>query len=102
MKIRDRIVAKGAWYYTVAIVTAGLFAWVPFLHAGTRLNDNRLRRRAALYGLVAAANAVLSGRTPTDANGNPRGGIGTLLSTVAALLAVATITAACVQLRPAR
>jgi hypothetical protein len=102
MKFRHRIVAKGAWYYTVAIVTAGLFAWVPFLHAATKLNDSRLRRRAAMYGVLAAASAVLSGLTPTDADGNPRGAVGTLLSTVVALIAVAIITAACVQLRPVR
>lgn len=102
MKTLSRIFVNGAWYYTVTVVTAGLFAWVPFLHAGTKLTDNRLRKLAALYGVVAVVVGVLSGLTPTDAEGNATGAAGTLLSTVVALVAIAMITAACVQLRPAR
>jgi hypothetical protein len=102
VKIRDRIIANGAWYYTLAIATVGLFAWVPFLHAGTKLHDNSLRRRAALYGVLAMICAVLTGLTPTDPEGNPHGVIGGLLSTVATVLAVTITAAACVQLRPVR
>lgn len=98
----QRIGARGAWYYWVTIVTAGLFAWVPFLHAASRLNDRRLRRRAAVYGLSAVVLVALSGATPTDANGDPRGAVGSTLSTVFALLAIAMIVVACVQLRPVR
>jgi hypothetical protein len=97
-----RIIADGAWYYTLAIATVGLLAWVPFLHAAVRLHDNSLRRRAALYGLFAAIIAVLSGVTPTDPQGNPRGALGAVLSTVVVVVAVPIVAAACVQLRPLR
>lgn len=72
-QILHRMGGRGAWYYWVTIVTAGLFAWVPFLHAATRLSDRRLRRRAAVYGVAAVVLVALSSATPTDANGDPRG-----------------------------
>ncbi|MFI6828774.1 type II secretion system protein GspK [Kribbella sp. NPDC050241] len=101
-QILHRMGGRGAWYYWVTIVTAGLFAWAPFLHAATRLSDRRLRRRAALYGVAAVVLVALSSATPTDANGDPRGAVGNALSTVFALLAIAMVVVACVQLRPVR
>ena len=98
-----RMFANGAWYYTVTIATAGLFAWVAFLHAATHLNhSSRVRRRVVQYAIGAVALAALSGLTPTDRQGNPRGTIGGLLSTIVAIGALVVITTACVQLRPLR
>lgn len=100
--MHNRFIADGRWYYTLTVLTAGLFAWVPFLHAAARTHDDRQRRPAALYGALAVGLAVMSGLTPTDAQGDPEGTIGALLSTVVAVAAIAIITAACVQLRPLR
>jgi hypothetical protein len=99
---QQRMGARGTWYYWVTILTAGLFAWVPFLHAGNRLGDRRLRRRAAVYGLSAVVLVAVSGAMPTDANGDPSGTMGNVLSTVIALLAIAVVVVACVQLGPVR
>jgi hypothetical protein len=97
-----RMVANGAWYYTVTVATAGLFAWVGFLHAGARLDDSRVRRRAVPYAIGAAVIGFLAAVEPTDAQGNPRGTIGGLLSVVIAFGAITIIAMACVQLRPLR
>ena len=98
-----RMFANGAWYYTVTIATVGLFAWVAFLHAAINLDhSSRVRRRVVQYGVCAVAIAVLSGVTPTDRQGNPRGTVGGLLSTVVAVGALVVIVMACVQLRPLR
>lgn len=95
--------ANGAWYYTLTIATAGLLAWVPFLHAAIKLDhSSRERKRVVHYGVCAVAIAVLSGVTPTDTQGNPRGTIGGLLSTLVAVGALVVIVIACVQLRPLR
>lgn len=102
-QIPHRTVGRGgAWYYWVTILTAGMFAWVPFLHAATRLRERRLRRRAAVYGLSAVVLVALSNIAPTDANGDPRGAVGSALSTGVALLAVAMVVVACVQLQQVR
>ena len=36
----------GRWYYVVMIATAGVFAWIPFLHAAIRLKTAKARRLA--------------------------------------------------------
>jgi DNA uptake protein ComE-like DNA-binding protein len=100
--MRDRFIADGRWYYTLTVLTAGLFAWVPFLHAAARAHDDNPRRPAAIYGALAVGLAVMAGITPTDAQGEPAGAVGALLSAVVTITAIGIITAACVQLRPLR
>lgn len=100
--MRERFIADGKWYYTLTVLTAGLFAWVPFLHAAARTHDAGQRRRGAQYGALALGLAVMAGVTPTDAQGEPEGAVGTILSTVVAAAAIAIVTVACVQLRPLR
>jgi DNA uptake protein ComE-like DNA-binding protein len=102
LKMHDRFIADGRWYYTLTVLTAGLFAWVPFLHAGAKTHDDRQRRPAALYGALAVGLAVMAGITPTDAQGDPQGAFGALLSTVVGVAAIVIIAAACLQLRPLR
>ena len=100
--MHERFIANGRWYYTLTIGTVGLFAWVPFLHAGSRLLDGRQRQRAAAYGALAVVIAVLASLVPTDSQGNTEGTFGNLLSAVVAIGAVGVIATACVQLRPLR
>lgn len=102
MNIHKRLIAHGAWYYTLTVATVGLFAWVPFLHASARTDDSSLRRTAVLYGALAIVLAVMAALTPTDAEGDPSGTTGNVLSTITAVAAIVIVTAACLQLRPLR
>ncbi|WP_067433539.1 hypothetical protein [Nocardioides jensenii] len=102
MSLHDRLIAHGRWYFTITVASAGICAWVPFVHASSRLNDPGLRRHAVVYGAGALVLLGLTGVTPTDANGDPEGAIGGILSTVMALLAIAMVVLACVQLRSPR
>lgn len=102
LKMRNRFIADGRWYYTLTVLTAGLFAWVPFLHGAARTHDDSQRRPAALYGALAVGLAVMSGLVPRSAQGDPDGTVGGFLSTVLGVGAILIITAACVQLRPLR
>lgn len=63
--------AGGWWYVLLTIATAGLGAWIPFLHAGRRLNDAALKRRAAYYGGIAAVILVLLMIIPSAGQEDP-------------------------------
>ncbi|WP_436494553.1 ComEA family DNA-binding protein [Actinokineospora sp. HUAS TT18] len=84
----------GVWYYVVTIVTGGVFAVIPFVHAASRLGRRSVWARAALFGAIDAVMFVVvslrEGRSdePVD--------------TVLAVIAIAVIIGACVQLRPLR
>lgn len=89
----------GRWYYVVMIATAGVFAWVPFLHAAIRLKTTKARRLAFLFGGLDALIYALLAITPQDSHGNVADGP---ISTVGGLLALGTVIVGCVMLGPLR
>lgn len=89
----------GRWYYLVVVGTAGLFAWVPFLHAATRVRTAKAALLAALFGTLDIAMYVLLGLTPQDSQGHSANGT---ISTVGGLLAVGVVIVGCVLLPPLR
>lgn len=100
--MRERFIVDGKWYFTLTILSAGMFAWVPFLHASAVTDDTSQRKPAAIYGACAVVLGVLAGLTPTNAQGDAQGIVGGALSTVVAVAAIAIITSACIKLRPLR
>jgi hypothetical protein len=89
----------GRWYYLVLIATAGLFAWVPFLHAAVRLRTTRARSLALIFGGLDALIYVLLALTPQNSQGQATNGP---LSTVGGLLALGTIIVGCILVAPLR
>jgi hypothetical protein len=89
----------GRWYYLVLIATAGLFAWVPFLHAAVRLRTARARWLTVIFGGLDALIYVLVALTPQNSQGQAANGP---LSTVGGLLALGTIIVGCVLVAPLR
>ncbi|NKQ58096.1 helix-hairpin-helix domain-containing protein [Amycolatopsis sp. K13G38] len=87
------------WYYVVTIGTAGLFAWVPFLHAATRLKTAYARWLAGIFGALDVVIYVLLGMTPTDGQGNASGGT---ISFLGGLLALGTVIGGCTLLASLR
>lgn len=89
----------GLWYYVVVIATGGLFAWVPFLHAATRLRTTKARLLLLLFGALDVLMYVLLENTPVNAQGqvpdNP-------FSTITGLLALGVMIAGCILLAPLR
>lgn len=92
----------GRWYFVLTILTAGLFAWVPFLHAAQRLGRPQIRRLAAVYGGAAVFMFATAGMTPVDAAGDPIGAVGAILQFLMVVVSLATIGVACFQLAPLR
>lgn len=88
----------GGWYFAVVLLSVGLFSAIPFAHAAARLGRKDLRTRAGIYVAVAAVLGVLVSITPQDAQGNPVGTAGHVLSTIFAVLALALMGTACFQL----
>ena len=88
----------GRWYFVVTIATLGLFAWVPFLHASTRLDRPSPRRLAVVFGVIAAAVTVWASVSPDD----EVGGVWAVVDAIGAVVAIATIAVACVRLVPLR
>src|SRR5437879_2045674 len=80
----------GWWYIPVTILTAGLFAWVPFLHATVRLSRPLLLWWTALYLALATAVVILPvNTTPSD---TPDFG-----SALPGLLAIVVVVAGSIQ-----
>jgi hypothetical protein len=80
----------GWWYLPVTILTAGLFAWVPFLHATVRLSRPVLLWWTALYLALATAVVILPvNTTPSD---TPDFG-----SALPGLLAIVVVVAGSIQ-----
>jgi hypothetical protein len=92
----------GGWYFGVPILSAGIFAAVPFWHAHARLNRPELRSLAVTYSVAGIAIMALAGITPTDAQGNPLGALGAILQTVCVVAALIVMVTACVKLSPVR
>jgi len=88
------------WYYVVTIGTAGLFAWVPFLHAAIRHRTAYTRWLAVIFGALDLVIYVLLGMTPRDAEGNATGG--DTISYVGALFALVAVIGGCTLLASLR
>ena len=92
----------GGWYLGVPILSAGVFAAVPFWHAHSRLNRPELRSLAVAYSVAGVAIMAVSGITPKDAQGDPVGILGGILQTVAVVAALIVIITACATLARVR
>lgn len=82
-----------AWYFVVPIVSIGLLAVVPFVHAAVRLRRRPAWTLAAIYGAVDVVLLTLSGLAPTDGDGNATSATGEALLSVAAIGGLATAIA---------
>jgi hypothetical protein len=97
-----RSVLKGHWYFVVTVCSAGLLAWVPFVHARTHLRRRSVTRLAWGYAAVAVIIGTLLALTPRDAHGEVTSGAGDAISVVGGLLLIATVALGCVQQAPLR
>ncbi|HEY3611029.1 MAG TPA: hypothetical protein VGL06_26275 [Pseudonocardiaceae bacterium] len=96
---RRHIRIAGRWYYVVLIATAGVFAWVPFLHAAIRLKTAKARRLALIFGALDAIIYVLTAMAPQDSQGHPTNAP---INTISGLLALGTIIVGCIMVAPLR
>ncbi|MGI5504190.1 ComEA family DNA-binding protein [Lentzea sp. CA-135723] len=86
--------AGGAWYFVVVIVSAGLFAAVPFAHAA-----NRLRRPALwMWTAIYAAGGITMALIMPSSQDQPATSAGDLRSSIGAIIAIVIMVAACIQL----
>ncbi|AUS81696.1 hypothetical protein C1701_12290 [Actinoalloteichus sp. AHMU CJ021] len=78
----------------MVLVSLGLFAWVPFAHAASRLRTPKARRYAWLFGAIDAVLYVLVLATPeTGPEGEPSvGAFGGLLALTAMILGCVLIS----------
>lgn len=91
----------GRWYFVVPIVSVGLFAWVPFVHAAVRLERSGPRRSAVVFGIAAAALLVWPSVVPENDRGEVTGAWA-VVDLVAVVLIVVIIAVSCVRLAPLR
>lgn len=98
MSLHDSLIDRGKWYYSVTIFTCGMFAWVPFLHASSRLKGRGLGKWAAYFGAAAAVSMVLISVAPTDSTDSPTGP----LATIGAFIAFGMMVFACLKLSQIR
>lgn len=90
----------GGWYFVVTVATAGLAAWVPFVHAAMRLGRPRpVVRNAILFGAATVALGVLLSLAPNGPDGKPTNGV---LSSIGGFLALFVIAAGCLLQAPLR
>lgn len=92
----------GRWYVVVTVCSAGLLAWLPFVHASRHLDRPAVTRLAWRYVAAAAVIGVLVAVTPRDARGEIAPGAGDTISVIGGLLAIATVAIGCVQQSPLR
>lgn len=95
-------ILKGRWYFVVTVCSVGLLAWVPFVHAANHLRRRSVTRMAWFYAAAAVIIGTLLALTPTDANGEITTDAGNPISTIGALLVIATVALGCVQQAPLR
>jgi DNA uptake protein ComE-like DNA-binding protein len=95
---RRPVRVAGLWYFPVVVLTAGTFAWVPFLHAARRLRTPKARLLALVYGAVDVVLYVLLALTPKDSQGSG----GSAVSTIGGLLVVSVVIVGCIQLASLR
>jgi len=85
----------GWWYLPLTILTAGLAAWAPFLHAAVVLGNVRLRWVAGAYGAAIVTIFASAITAPVDAQGNAVGTAGDVLPAIAGLGWILLIPVAC-------
>jgi hypothetical protein len=90
---------SGGWYFAVTVVSAGVFAAIPFWHAAHRLGRRDVRSLAWAYTLAAVYLVVLVSVTPKRADGTSGN---ETLSAIGGLSALFLIIAGCVQVRSLR
>lgn len=56
----------GSWYFVVTVVSLGLLAWIPFVHAASRLRSRSRRMLAVVYAVAAVVILVMISVTPAD------------------------------------
>ncbi len=86
----------GIWYFVLTIASAGLLAWVPFVHAAGRLRRGWIAAVAALYAAGAVTALVLMSLPSPDAQGQISDGDAALAIT-GELLLLALVIIGCVQ-----
>lgn len=90
---RKPSVWAGSWYFAATILSAGLLAWLPFVHAYRRLRRRYVKVLAVVYGFASLLLFVLLGLTPVD----PEDPSADVIATMSGLLMIVTVVAACVQ-----
>lgn len=90
----------GRWYYVVTLCSAGLLAWLPFVHAGRHLDRPAVTKLAWRYAAAALVIGILIAVSPRNA----RGAIDSnnAFATIGSLVALAVIAIGCVQQAPLR
>jgi hypothetical protein len=84
----------GSWYFLVTVVSAGLLAWIPFVHAAHRLHRRSTAVWAVVYGAASALLVTLLSLTPAE----PQSGTaGDTFAFLAGTLLPCIIIAGCVQ-----
>ncbi|MFE0020104.1 hypothetical protein [Amycolatopsis sp. NPDC059021] len=83
----------------MVIATAGVFAWVPFLHAAVRLKAAKARLLALIFGGLDVLVYVLLLITPQDSQGHT---VNSPVSTIGGLLALGIVIVGCIMLGPLR
>jgi len=84
----------GSWYFLITVVSAGLLAWIPFVHAAGRLRRRSTAVWAVVYGAAAALLVTLLSLTPAE----PQSGTaGDTFAMLAGLLLPCIVIAGCVQ-----
>lgn len=82
----------GAWYFALTVVSLGLLAWIPFVHAASRLRRRSASWFAVIYVVAdIVAYVLLAAERSSDA-----------VAVVAGLTLIVITAAACVQLVPLR
>jgi hypothetical protein len=95
---RPKRVPTGLWYYVIAIVSMGMLAFVPFLHAASKLKRRDLWKLGAVYGGIAFVAVLLVDTAPTNAAGSATG----VAANIGGFALLGLVVAACVQLRNVR
>lgn len=95
-RLRHLMIDGGRWYFTIVILSAGILAAVPFLHAASKLRTPRLYRLAGAFGGIAPVLVVLAalsrrGRVAVEP-----------WSSISAVVGLGVISAACLLLAPVR
>jgi DNA uptake protein ComE-like DNA-binding protein len=85
----------GSWYFVITVISAGLLAWVPFMHAAARLHRRSITVLTAVYAAGAVTAVVLVSLPTVDAQGEPTGG--EVFAVLGTLLLLALVAGSCVQ-----
>ena len=100
---RPRRGFRGGWYFVISIASAGFLAWVPFVHAATRLGRPRpVIRNAVLFGAGAVVLGVLAALSPTTAEGHPATTTSAVMEPIYVISMLCVIAGACLLQAPLR